>query len=46
MEPDILKFKRQVRDWYNKTTNDETTIQAVADTIGYTRKEEHNEKGQ
>lgn len=34
-----LKFKRQVRDYYNKNVNTEETIQKVADAMGYERKE-------
>jgi len=39
----LIKLKRQIRDWYNKYTNDRHTLEEVARTVGYKRKENHNE---
>lgn len=37
---DTLKYKRQVRDHFNKTVHDEDTIDKVAEVIGYERRVE------
>ena len=36
---DVLKFKRQIRDYFNKNIHDLIALTLVADTIGYKRKE-------
>ena len=36
---DVLKFKRQIRDYFNKNIHDLIALTMVADTIGYKRKE-------
>lgn len=36
----VLKYKRQVRDWYNKHVHDEETINEVAKVIQYPKEEE------
>lgn len=38
---DKLKLKRQIRDWFNKYTNDEETLKQVAKVIGYNRRINH-----
>jgi len=35
MDADIRKLKRQIRDWYNKTTNDQATLLKVASVINF-----------
>lgn len=35
MDADMRKLKRQIRDWYNKTTNDQATLLKVAEVIKY-----------
>lgn len=32
---DTLKYKRQVRDWYNKNVHDAHTIDKVAEAISF-----------
>jgi hypothetical protein len=43
MDENTLKLKRQVRDHYNKSVNDEDTIKQVADVIGYEREVKKDE---
>lgn len=40
MDKNVLKYKRQVRDWYNKNVHDEETIDKVANVIQYPKEEE------
>ena len=40
MDKDTLKYKRQVRDWYNKHVHDEETIDRVATIIRYPKEED------
>ena len=40
---DILKLKRQIRDWFNKNVNDEQTLNEVGKVIGF-RKQHKGEK--
>lgn len=39
MEIDVVKYKRQLRDWYNKNTFDLATLDMVAMVIGYKQEE-------
>ena len=40
MDKQVLKYNRQVRDWYNKHVHDEETIDKVAEVIQYPKEEE------
>lgn len=40
MDKDTLKYKRQVRDFYNKNVHDKETIDLVAKVIRYPKEEE------
>lgn len=41
---DVVKLKRQIRDYFNKNTNDMATLKGVAVLIGYKPQTDEKEK--